>query len=63
MISLLLILAGIGYLVTYIGELVFANFGNYKQTIDIIFMAPWILGEIGFATLLIIKGEKNTGQE
>lgn len=63
LISLLLILAGIGYLVTYIGELVFANFGNYKQTIDIIFMAPWILGEIGFATLLIIKGEENTGQE
>ena len=60
LISLLLILAGIGYLVTYIGELVLPNFGNYKQTIEMIFMAPMILGEIGFAIWLLIKGGKNT---
>ena len=60
LISLLLILAGIGYLITYIGELVLPNFGNYKQTIEMIFMAPMILGEIGFAIWLLIKGGKNT---
>ena len=60
LISLLLILAGIGYLVTYIGELVLPNFGNYKQTIEMIFMAPMILGEIGFAIYLLIKGGKST---
>jgi hypothetical protein len=55
-LKILLILAGIGYLVQYIGILVVADPSGYATMVESIFIAPMILGEIFFALWMLIRG-------
>jgi len=57
-IKALLILAGIGYLIQYIGILIVANPIAFAATIEAIFIPAMILGEIGFAIWMLVMGGK-----
>ena len=60
LIKTLLILAGIGYMVQYIGILLVPNPVAFVATIESIFMIFMIVGEIGFALWMLLKGGKST---
>lgn len=57
-IKSLLIIAGIGYLIQYVGILFVANPLGYAKLIQSIFIIPMILGEITYAVWMLIKGGK-----
>ncbi len=58
-LAILLFLAGIGYLLTNIGNLLVPSYPEYKPTLEAIFMLPMVLGEVGWGIWLIVKGGKN----
>ncbi len=57
-ISILLLVSGIGYLITNLGQLLLPNYAAYEATLETIFMLPMILGEVGLAVWLLVKGGK-----
>lgn len=58
LIKALLIIAGIGYLIQYIGILFVANPIVFAASVESIFIAFMILGEITYAIWMLIKGGK-----
>lgn len=56
--NILLFIAGIGYLITNVGNLLMPNYSDYKSTLEAIFMLPMILGEVGLGVWLVAKGGK-----
>lgn len=56
MIKSLLVLAGIGYLIQYVGILVVPNPIGFAALMESIFILPMILGEVFFALWMLIKG-------
>ncbi len=60
LIKSLLITAGIGYLIQYIGILVVAGPVAFAAMIEPIFIVPMVLGEMLYALWMIIKGGKST---
>jgi len=56
--AILLLIAGVGYLLINTGGLLLPNFETYQSAIEMVFMLPMILGEIGLAIWLIIHGGK-----
>lgn len=56
--SILLTFAALGYIITNVGSLLLSTFENYKHTIEILFILPMILGEMGLAIWLLLKGGK-----
>ncbi|MFA9212613.1 MAG: DUF4386 domain-containing protein [Candidatus Methylacidiphilales bacterium] len=59
-IKSLLIAAGIGYIIQYVGILLVANPVTYAAFVQPIFIIPMILGEILYAIWKIAKGGKKT---
>lgn len=59
-IKLLLILAGVGYVVLYTVMLFAPDPLAFKAIIEPVFLIPMILGEIFFALRMLIKGGKET---
>lgn len=57
-LGILLVLAALGYLITDLGNLLLPNHENYIATIEQVFIAPMIVGELGFGLWLLIKGGK-----
>lgn len=58
LIKSLLPLAGLGYVIWYIGILIVPNVEAFERLMEIIFIAPMILGEIFYAFWMLIKGGK-----
>lgn len=58
LIKALLIMAGVGYMLQYIGILVVANPIVFAATVESIFLVSMILGEVLFAIWMLIKGGK-----
>jgi hypothetical protein len=58
-IKTLLILAGIGYIVQYVGILVVANPLVFAATMEAIFIVPMIISEISYGLWKLFKGGKN----
>lgn len=54
----LLILAGIGYMLQYIGILLVANPVAFAAFVEPIFIIPMILGEVLYAIWMLTKGGK-----
>ncbi len=52
----LLIIAGIGYVVQYVGILIAANPVAFAELVNPIFIAPMILGEVTYALWKLLKG-------
>lgn len=58
-IQSLLVLAGIGYVLTYVGIWFTPQPDHYKAGMEIVFMAPMILGEVLYAFWMLFKGGKS----
>lgn len=62
-LGILLIMAGVGYLIIHSGELLVPHFEETKATLELIFILPMIAGEVGLALWLLIKGTNITSEE
>jgi hypothetical protein len=58
LIKSLLIIAGIAYVIQYVGILLVANPIGFAALIESIFIVPMILGEVFYALWMLIKGGK-----
>ena len=58
LIKSLLIAAGIGYIIQYVGILLVPNPIGFAAAIETIFILPMILGEVFYALWMLIKGGK-----
>jgi hypothetical protein len=58
LIKSLLIAAGIGYIIQYVGILLVPNPIGFAAAIETIFILPMILGEVSYALWMLIKGGK-----
>lgn len=58
-ISILLLLAAIGYIVVHLGKTLLVE-QNIISTIELIFIIPMIAGELGFGLWLLFRGGKVT---
>ncbi|MEZ4950974.1 MAG: DUF4386 domain-containing protein [Saprospiraceae bacterium] len=58
-ISIMILLAGIGYLLTNILNIVLPDYASIKSSVEGIFMLPMVLGEVGLAIWMLFKGGKN----
>lgn len=63
LIKSLLIIAGIGYVIQYVGILVVANPTGFAALIESIFIVPMILGEVFYALWMLVKGGKQRKSE
>jgi len=59
-LGILLLIASLGYLITSSASLLLPN---YKAIAELIFVAPMIIGELGFGLWLIVKGGKDAQNE
>jgi len=55
-LGVLLIIAFFGYLITNIANLLLPDYENYRAIIEWIFLVPMVVGELGLALWLLIKG-------
>lgn len=62
LIKSLLIVAGIGYVLLYVGILVVPNPASFAAIVQPIFLLPMILGETLYAIWKLIKGGKKTSE-
>lgn len=62
-IKTLLILAGAGYLVLYVGMLIAPSPMAFKAAIEPVFLIPMILGEVFFAIWMLVKGGKSKKED
>jgi hypothetical protein len=58
LIQSLLIIAGIGYIISYVGILLVPNPVGFLALMESIFIVPMILGEVFYALWMLIKGGK-----
>jgi hypothetical protein len=61
LIKSLLITAGIGYIIQYVGILMVPNPVGFVATVETIFILPMILGEVSYALWMLIQGGKAKG--
>lgn len=59
LIKSLLIIAGIGYIIQYVGILVVPNPAGFAILIESIFIVPMILGEVLYALWMLFRGGRN----
>lgn len=57
-ISLLLLMAGLGYMISNIADLWIENYAQIRMKVELVFILPMIFGEIGLALWLMYKGGK-----
>ncbi|TNE54040.1 MAG: DUF4386 domain-containing protein [Bacteroidetes bacterium] len=57
-IGVLMMVAGVGYFLIYLGPYLSDFFTAQKKLLEFLFMGPMILGELGFACWLLIRGGK-----
>lgn len=55
-LGVLLLIAALGYLTINLGNLLFPSYTAMIATIELIFMAPMIVGEVGLGLWFLIKG-------
>lgn len=54
--GVLLFIAFIGYFFSNAANLLFPSYGNYKTTVDLVFILPMVVGEPGLAVWLLWRG-------
>ncbi|MCB9234142.1 MAG: DUF4386 domain-containing protein [Bacteroidia bacterium] len=59
-ISILLFIAGIGYVASNTADLFIADYEEIRFKVEAVFMAPMVLGELGLAIWLLVKGGKKS---
>lgn len=58
LISILLLLAGVGYIAVHLGKTFLPQYAEIVTVAEYGFMAPMIAGELGFAVWLLFRGGK-----
>ncbi|RDW15807.1 DUF4386 domain-containing protein [Oceanobacillus arenosus] len=58
-ISILLLLASIGYIVIHLSETFLPQYDSFIAILNFIFILPMIVGELGFGIWLLIRGEES----
>jgi hypothetical protein len=56
--GILILIASLGYLLIPAGELIIVDFAKAKSILEMVFMLPMILGELGLGIWLIARGGK-----
>ncbi|PEX84247.1 DUF4386 domain-containing protein [Bacillus cereus] len=59
-ISVLLLIAAIGYIVIHVMNTMFSQYDTILSIIQVVFQLPMIAGELGFAIWLLLEGGKST---
>lgn len=59
-ISILLLLAGIGYVLSNSLALFITDYESVRPNIEMVFILPMILGELGFAVWMLVRGGKTS---
>lgn len=54
-LGVLLILGAMGYLITDSASILLPNYDDYKATVELVFIVPMILGELGLGLWLLIR--------
>ncbi|UZR96900.1 DUF4386 domain-containing protein [Chondrinema litorale] len=62
LISILLIIAGVGYLIIHSGSFLIEDFTQIVSTLEMVFMLPMVLSEMSLAVWLIMK-QKTVSQQ
>lgn len=62
-LSALLLIAGIGYFISNTASLLIGNYELYRSKVEVVFIAPMILGELILAVWLLMKGGKKYAKE
>ncbi|MCB0661972.1 MAG: DUF4386 domain-containing protein [Saprospiraceae bacterium] len=57
-LSVLILISAVGYLLTNTLNILMPDYETIKPTLETVFMLPMVLGEVGLAIWLIIKGGK-----
>lgn len=57
-ISAMLFLAGIGYVITNVANFTMQDYEQYRGSLEAVFVLPMIIGEVGLAIWLLVKGGK-----
>lgn len=57
--SILILIAGLGYVFIHLTNLILPQYEDVWAIVEMIFMLPMILGELGLGVWLIVKGVKN----
>ena len=57
-LGVLLLIAALGYLLIDGGTSLLPNFEAYRGTLEVIFIVPMIVGELGLAIWLLVKGAR-----
>lgn len=57
-LSLLIIIAGLGYISTNCAEFILKDYASIRGQVESIFMLPMILGEFSLALYLVVRGGK-----
>ena len=59
-LSILLLLAGVGYILSNVANIFINNYEEYRARVEAVFIIPMIFGELGLAFWLILKGGSKT---
>lgn len=59
-ISILLLLAGIGYVISNSLALFIQDYESIRPNVEMVFILPMILGELGFAIWMLVRGGKTS---
>jgi hypothetical protein len=59
-ISLLIVLASVGYMVIHLCNLLFSQYDGLIKVLEAVFNIPMIAGELGFGIWLLIRGGKSS---
>lgn len=57
-ISILLLLASIGYIVVHLSKTFLSHYDGVIDALNVVFMVPMIAGELGFGIWLLLRGGK-----
>ncbi|MGG4492915.1 DUF4386 domain-containing protein [Brevibacillus reuszeri] len=57
-ISILLLLASIGYIIIHLSKTFFTQYDSLIAILNLVFMLPMVAGELGFGIWLLVKGGK-----
>lgn len=61
LLSLLLLIAAFGYLLTNLLNLMLPDYSSYKTLVESVFLIPMVVGEVGLGIWLLVKGGKSKG--
>jgi hypothetical protein len=60
LIGILLLIASVGYMIVHLGNVLLPQFDKVTSVIEIVFIIPMTIGELGFGLWLLVRGGKDS---